>query len=157
MQLYPRGVLAYALSSFMEWSDLIVVWDLKRLFKVKDPEEAAKFVWIVRKEVWVDVYKGYLKFMAELKKYYKWSYIHGDEKKKILYCCLVWIVHQDLDQQSVREHIWLSPSKRCSRYKKESLEKKRRKRELNKIICCLYIVVQPSGIHVIIFLAWVLF
>ena len=49
-------------------------------------------------------------------------------------------------QKTVREHIWLSPSKRCSRYKKESLKKKRRKKELNKIIHCLYIIVQPPGI-----------
>ena len=32
-------------------------------------------------------------------------------------------------------------------------KKKEEKRELNKIICCLYVVVQPPGIHVVIVLA----
>ena len=44
MQLHSKGALAYALSGFIEWSDLIVVQDLKRLFEAKDLEEAAKFI-----------------------------------------------------------------------------------------------------------------
>ena len=51
MQLHPRGALACALSSFIEWLDLIVIQDLKRLFKVKDPEKVAKFIQMARKEV----------------------------------------------------------------------------------------------------------
>ena len=63
--------MACALSSFTEWLDLIVVQDLKRLFGAKDPEEVAKFIQMVRKEVWADAYKGHCEFMAELKKYYR--------------------------------------------------------------------------------------
>ena len=44
VQLHSKGALAYALSGFIEWSDLIVVQDLKRLFEAKDLEEAAKFI-----------------------------------------------------------------------------------------------------------------
>ena len=51
VQLHPRGALACALSSFIEWLDLIVIQDLKRLFKVKDPEKVAKFIQMARKEV----------------------------------------------------------------------------------------------------------
>ena len=51
------------------------------------------------------------------------------------------------------EHVRLLQPKGVLKYKKESLEKKRRKRELNKIVCCLYVIVQPPGIHVVMFLA----
>ena len=55
----------------MEWSDPVVKQDLKQLFVAKDPEEAIKFVQMVRKEVWADTYKGHLEFMVELKRYYR--------------------------------------------------------------------------------------
>ena len=71
VRLRPRGALACALGGFTEWSDPIVVRDLKRLFGAKDPKEAAKFVRMARKEVWADAYKGHCEFMAELKKYYR--------------------------------------------------------------------------------------
>ena len=71
VQLHPRGALACALGGFTEWSDLIVVQDLKRLFGAKDLEEAAKFIQMAKKEVWVDAYKGHCEFMVELKKYYR--------------------------------------------------------------------------------------
>ena len=50
--------------------DSVVARDLQKLFGVKNPEEIEKFIRIVRKEVWTDTYKGHLKFIAELKKYY---------------------------------------------------------------------------------------
>ena len=55
----------------MEWLDPTVVWELEKLFATKDPEEAAGFIHMARKEVWADAYKGHLEFMVELKKYYR--------------------------------------------------------------------------------------
>ena len=63
--------MACVLEGFMEWLDPTVVWELEKLFATKDPEEAAGFIHMARKEVWADAYKGHLEFMAELKKYYR--------------------------------------------------------------------------------------